>query len=91
MAQQTVISRRSFLKSSALAGGGLLISFCWMNGSAFKGEGALASTDELAVQNDFDPTGMGEPGFPPVFAALANGLYKATGKRFYDQPFVEGL
>jgi len=34
---------------------------------------------------------MGEPAFPPVFAALANALYKATGKRFYDQPFGTSL
>jgi isoquinoline 1-oxidoreductase beta subunit len=39
------------------------------------------------VQNDIDPTGLGEPAFPPVFAAVANALYKATGKRFYDQPY----
>jgi isoquinoline 1-oxidoreductase beta subunit len=41
------------------------------------------------VQNDIDPTGLGEPAFPPVFAALANALYRATGKRFYDQPFMK--
>lgn len=40
------------------------------------------------VQNEIDPTGMGEPTFPPVFAALANALYKATGKRYYQQPFM---
>lgn len=39
------------------------------------------------VQNDIDPTGLGEPAFPPVFSALANALYRATGKRSYDQPF----
>jgi len=39
------------------------------------------------VENDIDPTGLGEPPFPPVFGALANALYKATGKRFYRQPF----
>ncbi|WP_290794995.1 xanthine dehydrogenase family protein molybdopterin-binding subunit [Flavihumibacter sp. UBA7668] len=39
------------------------------------------------VQNDLDPTGLGEPPFPPVFGALANALYKATGKRYYDQPY----
>ena len=39
------------------------------------------------VQNDIDPTGMGEPPFPPIFGALANALYKATGKRYYHQPF----
>jgi isoquinoline 1-oxidoreductase beta subunit len=39
------------------------------------------------VQNDIDPTGLGEPPFPPVFGAVANALYKATGKRYYQQPF----
>ncbi len=39
------------------------------------------------VQNDLDPTGLGEPPFPPVFGAVANALYKATGKRHYMQPF----
>jgi isoquinoline 1-oxidoreductase beta subunit len=43
------------------------------------------------VQNTIDPTGLGEPPFPPVFAALANALYKATGKRFYHQPFINDL
>lgn len=38
-----------------------------------------------------DPTGLGEPFFPPVFAALANSLYKATGKRYYEQPFAPQL
>ncbi len=43
------------------------------------------------VQNDHDPTGLGDPLFPPVFAAVANALYKATGKRFYEQPFARDL
>ncbi len=43
------------------------------------------------VQNDIDPTGLGEPPFPPVFGAVANALYKSTGKRFYDQPFITQL
>ncbi len=43
------------------------------------------------VKNDIDPTGLGEPLFPPVFAALANSLYKATGKRHYEQPFLPQL
>jgi isoquinoline 1-oxidoreductase beta subunit len=45
------------------------------------------------VKIEEDPTGLGEPLFPPVFAAVANALYKATGKRFYDQTFgkeIEG-
>jgi isoquinoline 1-oxidoreductase subunit beta len=39
------------------------------------------------VQNEIDPTGLGEPPFPPVFGAVANALYKTMGKRFYNQPF----
>jgi isoquinoline 1-oxidoreductase beta subunit len=41
------------------------------------------------VQNNTDPTGLGEPPFPPMFAAIANALYKATKKRYYDQPFLD--
>ncbi|MBC7884423.1 MAG: xanthine dehydrogenase family protein molybdopterin-binding subunit [Saprospiraceae bacterium] len=40
------------------------------------------------VENEIDPTGLGEPINPPVIGALANALYKATGKRYYDQPFL---
>ena len=39
------------------------------------------------VENNIDPTGLGEPPFPPVFGAVANALYKNMGKRFYNQPF----
>tara|TARA_R110002167_G_scaffold108398_2_gene276784 strand:- start:8 stop:2260 length:2253 start_codon:yes stop_codon:yes gene_type:complete len=44
--------------------------------------------DVYFVENDIDPTGLGEPTFPPIFAALANAMYNATGKRFYNQPFI---
>jgi len=40
------------------------------------------------VENGLDPTGLGEPPSPPVQGALANALYKATGKRIYKQPFL---
>lgn len=40
------------------------------------------------VKNEIDPTGLGEPPFPPIMGAVANALYKATGKRFYHQPFL---
>ena len=43
------------------------------------------------VNNGIDPTGLGEPPSPPVQGALANALYKATGKRFYKQPFITEL
>ena len=40
------------------------------------------------VKNEIDPTGLGEPGLPPAIGALANALYKATGRRYYNQPFM---
>ena len=40
------------------------------------------------VQSEIDPTGLGEPPFPPIMGALANALYKATGQRHYHQPFI---
>jgi isoquinoline 1-oxidoreductase beta subunit len=33
------------------------------------------------------PTGVGEPGVPPVIAALANAIYAATGKPVREMPF----
>ena len=48
---------------------------------------APKNIDVHFVQNEINPTGMGEPPFPPIFGAVANALYKATGKRHYDQPY----
>ncbi|MCF8248005.1 MAG: hypothetical protein K9J37_22805 [Saprospiraceae bacterium] len=44
---------------------------------------APKAIDVHFVQNEIAPTGMGEPPFPPIFGALANAVYKATGKRVY--------
>ena len=43
--------------------------------------------DVSFVDNDIDPTGLGEPPFPPLFGAVANALYKLEGKRKYNQPY----
>ncbi len=51
---------------------------------------APAAVEVYFVKNDTDPTGLGEPPFPPTFAAVANALYKTTGKRYYRQPFIGG-
>jgi isoquinoline 1-oxidoreductase beta subunit len=49
---------------------------------------APKNIDVHFVANEIAPTGLGEPPFPPIMGALANALYKATGTRYYDQPFM---
>jgi len=47
----------------------------------------IPGIDVHFVDNGIDPTGLGEPALPPTGGAVANALYKALGKRIYDQPF----
>lgn len=44
--------------------------------------------ESFFVDNGIDPTGLGEPSLPPIIGALANAMYKSTGKRYYNQPFI---
>lgn len=41
------------------------------------------------VKSNNDPTGLGEPALPPAGGAVANAIARATGKRFYKQPFIK--
>ena len=43
------------------------------------------------VESDIAPTGLGEPPLPPAGGAVANAIYRATGKRLYKQPFYKEL
>ena len=41
------------------------------------------------LPSEHPPTGVGEPGVPPIAAAVANAVFKLTGSRIRDLPFGE--
>jgi isoquinoline 1-oxidoreductase beta subunit len=49
----------------------------------------IPEVDAHFIDNGMDPTGLGEPALPPTGGAVANALFKATGKRVLNQPFIE--
>ena len=51
--QKTSIDRRSFLRSSAFAGGGLMLSFSWFNSFAAETTGIIDIPGEWTELNGF--------------------------------------
>jgi len=49
----------------------------------------IPEVEVVFVENDFDPTGLGEPALPPTGGAVANAIFGATGIRLYQQPFAD--
>ncbi|MHA4869397.1 xanthine dehydrogenase family protein molybdopterin-binding subunit [Duganella sp. PWIR1] len=47
----------------------------------------MPKIDVHIVPSNDPPTGMGEPGLPPLAPAFANALFKLTGKRLRKLPF----
>lgn len=41
------------------------------------------------VKNTKIPTGVGEPGVPPIAPAIVNAIFKATGKRYHNLPLSD--
>lgn len=48
----------------------------------------IPEVEPYFVDNGIDPTGLGEPALPPTGGAVANAIFKATGKRLRNQPFT---
>jgi len=48
------------------------------------------SVEVVIVDSTDKPTGVGEPGLPPIAPAVANAVYRATGQRLRSLPLAVG-
>ena len=46
------------------------------------------AVDVHILPSEHPPTGVGEPGVPPIAPAVANAVFKLTGSRVRDLPFT---
>jgi len=51
----------------------------------------MPKVETYIVPSDATPSGVGEPGVPPIGPAVANALASANGKRVRILPFAKGL
>lgn len=52
---------------------------------------AMPEVEVHIVESDAPPTGVGEPGVPPIGPAVANAVFRATGRRLRTLPFRKGM
>ena len=52
---------------------------------------AMPEVEVHIVQSDAPPTGVGEPGVPPIGPAVANAVFRATGRRLRMLPVRKGM
>lgn len=51
----------------------------------------MPHVDVHIVASEVPPTGIGEPGVPPIGPAVANAVFKATGRWIRTLPFTKGM
>jgi isoquinoline 1-oxidoreductase beta subunit len=50
----------------------------------------MPEVEVAIIASDKDPTGVGEPGLPPIAPAVANAWRTLTGKAVRRLPFTQG-